>query len=509
MNSDRSDRRFYAVSYEDDTPTIGAGSLIPTGSLSFTPKRMLLSAPKPRVLLSNRVYVALAVAVLAFAGTVGSLSYLQVNPSEQLASVVTTEQTSPVIVENPYTKVQTPLTYGIQVAFTEPNFFIATRDAFIEAEKTFIEADLAAMKLRLFTDGVLTKEFPIVRKGIPGSFFETPAGLYQVDHKKKQHFVTSSQVYLPYSLSFQGNFYIHGTPIYETGDMTTSTNSGGIELTAADAEALYTLVPIGVPVLVYERASTPDTFLYEPKVPDLATPHYLIADVRSNTVLASSDLDEAVPIASLTKLMTAVVAVEYINMDERVQMHQGATVAQALIPRLAERSSVSMYSLLELLLLESSNEAADVIANEVGRNQFITYMNERAQTLGMTHTMFADPSGLSADNVSSVGDLLRLIQYIYEKRRFIIDMSAGKKLPDQYVSGEFSGLANFNTVSGTDNFIGGKIGETTAAKQTSVTLHTLRVKGEDRVIAIIILGSDGRDADVKALLHYAEERFGS
>jgi D-alanyl-D-alanine carboxypeptidase len=135
-------------------------------------------------------------------------------------------------------------------------------------------------------------------------------------------------------------------------------------------------------------------------------------------------------------------------------------------------------------------------------------MNERAASLSMTHTHFADPSGLDSGNVSSVGDLLRLISYIYEKRRFIIDISAGQKLPDLYVTGEFSGLSNFNEVEGLDNFIGGKIGETRAAGQTSVTLHTLNVKGTERVVAIIILGSEGRNDDVLALMQYATDRFG-
>ena len=59
-----------------------------------------------------------------------------------------------------------------------------------------------------------------------------------------------------------------------------------------------------------------------------------------------------------------------------------------------------------------------------------------------------------------------------------------------------------------DNFIGGKVGETLAAGQTSVTLHSLKVKGQDRVLAIVLLGSDSRNADVHELLTYAEERFG-
>jgi serine-type D-Ala-D-Ala endopeptidase (penicillin-binding protein 7) len=508
VEQDKSARRFYAISFADEEPVVANGSLIPPARLSFTPRQLALPARTPRLLIATRVFVALATLVLVVAGAIGSFPYLHEQGTNLLASLQQPVMTTPVVVEHPYTRELTPLSYGIQVAFSEPNFFLATRDAFIEGSKTFIEADLATMKLRYFEAGILHKEYPILKKGEEGSFFETPAGLYEVEHKKVKHYTSFSQMYLPHSISFQGNFYIHGTPFYETGEKATSTQRSGIELSDEDADDLYTLVALGTPVLVYDRVAEPDEFLYEPKVPELATPHYLLADIKSNTVLASSDLDAAVPIASLTKLMTAVVAAEYINLDSRIAI-SAPTFVQSLIPRLEERSSVSMYSLLELLLLESSNEAAEVIASEVGRATFIEYMNERAKALGMDSTVFTDPAGLESTNVSSVGDLLRLIQYIYEKRRFIIDISAGKKLPDMYVSREFSGLANFNDVSGLDNFIGGKIGETTAAGQTSVTLHTLKVKDTERIVAIIILGSEGRTADVQALMKYAEERFGN
>jgi D-alanyl-D-alanine carboxypeptidase len=69
-------------------------------------------------------------------------------------------------------------------------------------------------------------------------------------------------------------------------------------------------------------------------------------------------------------------------------------------------------------------------------------------------------------------------------------------------------LVNFNKVETLDNFIGGKVGETIAAGQTSVTLHTITVKGKERVVAIIILGSENRNDDVRDLLKYAEEKFG-
>lgn len=507
-NEEHTARRFYAISFADDEPTITTGQLIPRKQLIFTPKTLALPPRTPRLLIATRVVVALATLVLIVYGAVAITPSIKQTGNRLMANAIESAGTTPVVIEHPYTKKLTPLTYGIEVAFSEPDFFATTRDAFIESGRTFIEADLSTMRLRYFERGVLLKDYPIVKKGEGGTFWETPAGLYEVERKKTKHFASFGQVYLPHSMSFQGNFYIHGTPYFETGEAATSTKQGGIELASENAEELYSLVTINTPVLVYERASQPDTFLYEPKVPELATPHYLIADIESTTVLAASDLDTAVPIASLTKLMTAVVAAEYINLDTRVAITQPSFV-QSLIPRLGERSSVSMYSLLELLLLESSNEAADVIAGEVGRAQFITYMNERTKSLGMDDTVFTDPSGLDAGNVSSVGDLLRLIQYIYEKRHFIVDISAGQKLPDMYITGEFSGLANFNDVAGLDNFIGGKIGETAAARQTSVTLHTLNVKGTERVVAIIILGSEGRTADVQALMKYAEERFGS
>ncbi len=509
-NEEDTPRRFYAISFEEDEPIVTMGTLIPRKELSFHPRAIALPPRPTRLLIASRTLVLLATLVFCIYGAVFVAPFAVERGQTLLASTfsgIVTANAAPVVIEHPYTKEITPLTYGIEVAFSEPDFFATARDAFIEAERTFVEADLAAMRLRYFEDGVLVFEFPIVKKGESGTFWETPAGLYEVEKKKQAHFASFGQVYLPHSIAFQGNFYIHGTPYYETGDVPTTTAQGGIELSAADAKELYDVVTLNTPVLVYERAADRKEFLYEPKVPELATPHYLIADVESSTVLAASDLGEAVPIASLTKLMTAVVAAEYINLDTRVAITE-PTFVQSLIPRLGERSSVSFYSLLELLLLESSNEAAEVIAAEVGRTQFIEYMNERAKSLGMSYTNFTDPSGLDNGNVSSVGDLLRLIQYIYEKKHFIVDISAGEKLPDIYVTGEFSGLSNFNTVEGMENFIGGKIGETTAAGQTSVTLHTLNVKGEERVVAIIILGSDSRNADVTALLQYAEERFG-
>ncbi len=495
MEDDFRERRFYAVSYEEDIPRPGRGMLIPY--------RKALPMPEPSRLRAVQKYVTPALLVITslvcmFAiGSVGLQTYV----ARSVAALPA------VSVVNPITDTTQPLTYGIQVSLSEPTFFAETRDAFIDEEITFIEVDLSEMLLRYFVDGVLTKNYSVLAKGDEGSWWETPSGLYAVETKKERYFSNLSQTYHPWSLVFQGNFIIQGWP--ESGDGTPVTEefaTGGIRLSDTDAAELFSLVAVDTPVLVHDIEERTDTFLYEPKVPDLATPHYLIADVESSTVLAASELEVAAPIASLTKLMTALVAAERIDLDTTVYASQ-PTFVQSLIPRLGERNKVSMYSLLQLLLVESSNEAAEVIAAQLGREAFIGYMNEKAKSIGLTKTYFADPSGLSAENTASLRDLLRLTQYIYDNRRFIFDITVDQDLKTAHVSGEFGALSNFNEIEGIE-FLGGKVGETIAAGQTSITLHRLRVRGQDRLLAIIILGSKERNSDVTALYEYAQERFG-
>lgn len=514
-------RRFYAVSYDEDEPTVTLGAFIPpvrrkrATPTSFHPSNVApgeINGVRSPYILSVRVITMLSVVLFClFAGHFAT-PYVQVagaTLSAQIWAGVGSEVPVPVIIENPYTASQQPLNYGVQVALTEPNFFTETRNAFIENNKTFVEVDLITMELRYFDQGVLREQVPIFAKGEKGSWWETPAGLYAVKSKKLKQFSTFGQVTTPWAITFQGNFSIHGWPQLVDGETVPADfTSGCIRLSDADAEKIYNLVTPQTPILIHEVPTTADNFVYEPKIPELDTPHYLIADVESSTVLASSDLSASVPIASLTKLMTALIAAEYINLDSSVAVTE-TTFVQTVVPRLEDRNKVSMYSLLQLLLVESSNEAAGVIADQIGQAKFIGYMNDKAASLGLKNTHFADPSGLSSANTSSLRDLLSLTQYIYNNRRFIIELTANQDLPNAYVNGEFGTLQNFNKIKDETNFIGGKVGETTAAGQTSISLHKLRVKGADRIIGIILLNSDSRNADVKELLGYAQARFGS
>lgn len=502
MEDESVPRRFYAVSYEEDIPKSERGVLIPYQR----PKQPAL--PPQRAVSVYRQYRALMVlpAVAALFLLLLGAKSLMPSGSGSLASVSSSLQDDgAALVKNDGLN----LSYGVEVALSRPAVFAETREVLIEAEKDFIEVDLEEMILRFFDKGVLTFSTNILAKGETGSWWQTPSGLYRVESKEDNYYSEAGRVYQPWSIVFEGNLIIHGWPKDELGNEIDETKKvGGVRMVSDKAKELYELVQVGDIVLVHDASDQVDDFLYEPKVPELKTPHYLIADVKSSTVLASSDLDAVAPIASVTKLMTALVATEEINLDKRVYASE-PTFVQSLIPRLGDRSQVSMYSLLRLLLEESSNEAAEVIASVLGREEFISLMNARAKSLGMLNTTFADPSGLSALNTSSLSDMLRLTEYIYKNRSFIFNITAGESVESVTNSNEFGELVNFNRVPDLENFIGGKVGETLAAGQTSVTLHELEVKGEKRVVAIILFGSENRNEDVQELLRYAKERFGN
>jgi lipoprotein-anchoring transpeptidase ErfK/SrfK len=496
--SDQSDNSVKLFSYNDDVPKNGRGMLIPSKKApSFTPQSVQ-GTGSTRAKKAVRV-AGVALAAVAFA-IVAASGYGIVLQSSQVATPVVT-------IVDPATQAVSELKNGAQPALSKTNLFTDTRNAFIDEGLTFIEVDLTKRTLRYFQKGVLVQSAEVFGVGAQGSWWDAPSGLYNIEEKDPRTFTTTGQAYLPYALTFQSNFVIHGWPVYPGGERSDNDfTGGGIKISDADAKALFDEVKQDTPVLIHKSADKPDTFVYEPQIPDIATKEYFIADISNGTILAASDLDKRVPIASLTKLMTAVVASEKINLDSRIWVASPSFV-QSMIPRLSNQASVSVYSLMQVLLLESSNEAAEVLAGEIGRADFLAAMNAKAIQLGMLDTTFADPSGLDDGNVSTLADLYTLTKYIQENKRFIFEITANKVVPNAYIGDEFAGLVNFNEIEDMETFVGGKVGETLAAGKTSISLHRVSFKDQDRILAVILLGAENRTEEIERLIQYVKARF--
>ena len=401
--------------------------------------------------------------------------------------------------------------YGATPALSNADFFAKVKDKLVSEQQSFIEADLTAMTLSVYQNGAVVKEVPIITKGRPGSWWETPAGLYQIQSKEKNHFSSFGHVYQPWSMAFQGNFFIHGWPYEPDGTPVASTYSGGcVRLSTDDAKAVYDLVTVGTPVLVYEQEFANDGFAYPTSTAadaaavaaiaaSTTAKEYLVADLKDNHVFFAQGSQAQVPIASITKLMTALVAAEYINLDASIVVADSAIVPTSK-PRLHAGDQVSAYQLLYPLLDESSNEAAFALADFVGRARFVSLMNQKAAALGMADTRFTDPAGREDGNVSTAEDLFLLAKYLLNNRSFVLKISAGTLGENAYGAPQFAGLENFNVFAGQPDFLGGKVGETTAAGQTIISLFNETLAGQTRPVVVVALGSTDNAADARLLI---------
>ncbi|MBQ6453469.1 MAG: D-alanyl-D-alanine carboxypeptidase [Coriobacteriales bacterium] len=139
------------------------------------------------------------------------------------------------------------------------------------------------------------------------------------------------------------------------------------------------------------------------------------------TVLWSRNADDQRAIASITKIMTAIVALENASVDDEITIPYAAEVVGESSAGLRSGNTTTLGNLLYGLMLSSGNDAAVAIAIGVGGDQgtFVDMMNAKAEELGMTSTHFANPHGLDADgHYSSARDVAIMAQYAMNKQEF-------------------------------------------------------------------------------------------
>ena len=150
---------------------------------------------------------------------------------------------------------------------------------------------------------------------------------------------------------------------------------------------------------------------------DVTAPAAIVMDARTGDVLCRRNAEQARPIASTTKLMTALLALERAELSDVVPAarYRALAVESTLGLRTGERMTVA--DLLRALLMVSANDAAVTLAEHVGgsREAFVRLMNRRAAELGLSGTRFANPIGLdAAGNYSTAHELARLTQKLRE-----------------------------------------------------------------------------------------------
>jgi serine-type D-Ala-D-Ala carboxypeptidase (penicillin-binding protein 5/6) len=232
---------------------------------------------------------------------------------------------------------------------------------------------------------------------------------------------------------------------------------------------------------------------------------YYVQNSGTGEVLAAADERERIPMASITKLMTAIVALEQVSLDDVATISRfTASIGESTI-NLRPGERVTIADLLRAALIQSANDAANAVAAYVGKGsigRFVELMNARARQLGLTDTHFVNPDGLDAPgHVSSARDVTKLARvamnkpFIRETVRLQTATAAGRQL---YTWNDL--LSRF------PNLIGVKTGHTNgagwsqvaAARRGGVTVYATVLGGETR---------EGRNVDLAELLAWGLSRY--
>ncbi len=199
-------------------------------------------------------------------------------------------------------------------------------------------------------------------------------------------------------------------------------------------------------------------------------------DVLNQKVLYSKSPDEQLPLASITKLMTALVAYEIISGEENVQISLKA-IKQDGESGFSDGEAFTVENLIDLTLISSSNDGAFAIAAEAGKlldsnnpeGAFVKAMNIRARELGLTNTFFRNPTGLDisvseAGAYGSTRDVAFLMEYILINHPVILERTTEAQGVIYNNTGGYHDAENTNPiVSKISGIIGSKTGYTALA----------------------------------------------
>jgi D-alanyl-D-alanine carboxypeptidase len=236
---------------------------------------------------------------------------------------------------------------------------------------------------------------------------------------------------------------------------------------------------------------------------------WAIYDETADVMLATWNLNEQRPMASVTKIMTAMVVVDHADLEDVVTVPSLATGTRGSSAGLVAGEEWTVYDLLVAMLVRSGNDAALTLAWHVGGGDvdaFVRMMNDRAAEIGMDDTHFMNPNGLDhADHYSTANDLvtLTLASLDYPVIQQISRIKTIKMPADP--TGKVRNVSNTNRLLGTyPGVVGLKTGDTPFANKV---LLGITERGPRRIVTVV-MGSDDHFTDSRELIDWAYATYG-
>lgn len=354
----------------------------------------------------------------------------------------------------------------------------------INEKKNFIYADLKKMELSLYKGGEKFKVFPIKSKGAEWFWGETPPGVYSAGYKIRLHSSSKTGVWMPYAIQYYGNYFIHGWPYDKEGRLLEPGPSGGcIRLQTEDAAVVFEFVQMGTPILIFDEKII--EFLPALRARDkeisplkINSQAFLVADLDTGEIILNQEADSQIHAGpAATYGMLALASSDSVNLERTI------IAKDWMITGIGEKiivagKSYKGYDLLKPLLSFSSKEAALVLSRFLNPEKFVALMNDKAKGIGMKNTSFADVTGTSKENITTLYDVAKMFRYIKDYRKFIFDINQ-----------EWHGLAE---------------------NESETIFAYLKAETSDNVIRSIFIGLTGSQSskeDLKNILLWLESNF--
>jgi len=237
-------------------------------------------------------------------------------------------------------------------------------------------------------------------------------------------------------------------------------------------------------------------------------------------VLYSKNSDQILPIASITKIMTALVILDRLDLEEVVTISQNAYDAYGNQGGLMAGESFLVKDLLYALLMESSNDAAVALAEHYESKancdvkpfvclsddelSFIYLMNKKAKELGLVNTHFTDPSGYDSDNVSTVEDISKLVIDSFDQPT-LWQILKTPTIDLRSVDGHLHHWINTDELlNRMPNIVGGKTGYTTKAKGCLVIVIE---QSPQEYLITVVLGAEQRFLQTEKLINWTNKAY--
>lgn len=241
------------------------------------------------------------------------------------------------------------------------------------------------------------------------------------------------------------------------------------------------------------------------KLPTLTAKSAMAMNFKSDKVYFAKDVKRKLPMASITKVMVALLVLEHKQIDDKVTISERAASVGENSMALSAGETYTVQDLLYGLFLHSGNDAAEALGESVAgtREQFVKLMNQRAWELGMLNTHYTNPSGLEGDGnmYTTVEDLAILTKFILTKYPFLLDITrtinytiaATPEHKAIYLSSEIDLIRTY------PGAIGFKTGLTDEAGRCIITI----AENAGEQMMVIVLGSENRKIDAVKMLDYA------